>query len=55
MQKTSRGNRTVRTIKVNRETLRRLSSSDLETVGGGYPTKPTACPSPGSEACCDTL
>ncbi len=55
MRKATRGNRLVKTLKVSRETLLRMTAEDMEKVAGAYPTKPTQCPSPGSEACCDTL
>ncbi len=55
MQKKNGGSRTVKALKMNRETLRRLTETELERAGAGYPSEPSICPSPGSNTCCVTL
>jgi hypothetical protein len=54
MHKRNGAGRTVKALKMSKETLRRLAESDLERAGGGYPSEPSICPSPGSENCCLT-
>jgi hypothetical protein len=52
MRKKNGGNRTVRMLTVNKETLRRLTESELEKAAGGI-SSPSICVET-TNACCVT-